>query len=43
MAGSTTALVVQKFHGMGVDVDKDLARILYGATLMTPKIVVLKK
>ena len=34
MAGSTTALVAQKFHGMGVDVDKDLARILYGATLM---------
>lgn len=34
MAGSTTALVAQKFHGMGVDVDKDLAHILYGATLM---------
>jgi len=34
MVGSTTALVVQKFHGMGVDMDKDLARILYGATLM---------
>lgn len=34
MAGSTTALVAQKFHGMGVDVDRDLARILYGATLM---------
>ncbi len=34
MVGSTTALVAQKFHGMGVDVDKDLARILYGATLM---------
>ncbi len=34
MVGSTTALVTQKFHGMGVEVDKDLARILYGATLM---------
>jgi len=34
MAGSTTALVVQKFHGMGIDVDRDLARVLYGATLM---------
>lgn len=34
MAGSATALVTQKFHGMGIDVDKNLARILYGATLM---------
>ncbi len=34
MAGSTTALITQKFHGMGVDVDKNLSIILYGATLM---------
>ena len=34
MAGSTTALIVQKFHGMGFEIDKELARILYGATLM---------
>ncbi len=34
MAGSTTVLIAQKFHGMGVDADRDLARILYGATLM---------
>jgi inorganic pyrophosphatase/exopolyphosphatase len=34
MVGSATALVTQKFHGMGVDVDKNIARILYGATLM---------
>lgn len=34
MAGSTTALVMQKFEGMGIDIDKALAEILYGATLM---------
>jgi inorganic pyrophosphatase/exopolyphosphatase len=34
MAGSTAALVAQKFQGMGVELDKDLARIIYGATLM---------
>ncbi len=34
MVGSTTTLITQKFHGMGLDLDKDLARILYGAILM---------
>jgi hypothetical protein len=34
MAGSTASLVAQKFQGMGIDLDKNLARILYGATLM---------
>lgn len=34
MAGSTASLVTQKFLGMGLSLDKDLTRILYGATLM---------
>ncbi len=34
MVGSTTCLIAQKFHGMGLEVDKGLARIFYGATLM---------
>ncbi|NIM47194.1 MAG: hypothetical protein GTN40_03485 [Candidatus Aenigmarchaeota archaeon] len=34
MVGSTSALITQKFQGLGLDFDRDLARILYGATLM---------
>ncbi|MDP1814550.1 MAG: DHH family phosphoesterase [Leadbetterella sp.] len=34
MAGSTTALISQKFQGMGIEVDDRMAHILYGATLM---------
>lgn len=34
MVGSTTALIAQKFHGMGLDLDQTLAKIFYGATLM---------
>lgn len=34
MVGSTSALVMQKFYGMGVELDAELARIMYGATLM---------
>jgi inorganic pyrophosphatase/exopolyphosphatase len=34
MVGSTTALVVQKISGLGMDIPPALARILYGATLM---------
>jgi len=34
MAGSTTCLVAQKINGLGINIPKDLARILYGATLM---------
>ncbi|MDD5747365.1 MAG: DHH family phosphoesterase, partial [Candidatus Omnitrophica bacterium] len=32
--GSTTAMVVQRFQGMGIDLTGELARICYGATLM---------
>lgn len=34
MVGSTTSLIVQKINGLGLNIPKDLARILYGATLM---------
>lgn len=34
MIGSTTSLIVQKINGLGLNIPKDLARILYGATLM---------
>lgn len=34
IAGSTTAMVVQRFKGMGLEIPRDLARICYGATLM---------
>lgn len=34
IVGSTTTLVVQKINGLGINIPKDLARILYGATLM---------
>jgi len=34
MVGSCTSLIVQKILGMGLYFDKELARILYGATLM---------
>ncbi|MFH1036662.1 MAG: DHH family phosphoesterase [Patescibacteria group bacterium] len=34
MTGSTTALIVQKINGLGINMPKPLARILYGATLM---------
>jgi inorganic pyrophosphatase/exopolyphosphatase len=34
MAGSTAALVTQKFHGMGLNLDKRMAEMMYGATLM---------
>jgi inorganic pyrophosphatase/exopolyphosphatase len=34
MVGSTSCLIMQKMSGIGLSPDKDLARILYGATLM---------
>lgn len=34
MIGSTTALITQKINGLGIDIPKPLARILYGAALM---------
>lgn len=34
IVGSTTALVAQKIYGLGIDIPKELTRILYGATLM---------
>ncbi len=34
IVGSTTALVAQKINGLGIDISKELAYILYGATLM---------
>lgn len=34
IVGSTTALVTQKINGLGIDISKELAYILYGATLM---------
>ncbi|MCU0652444.1 MAG: tetratricopeptide repeat protein, partial [Candidatus Omnitrophica bacterium] len=34
LVGSTTALVAQKIYGLGVEMDKEFCRILYGATLM---------
>lgn len=34
IVGSTTALIVQKINGFGLDTPKEFARILYGATLM---------
>jgi len=33
-AGSTCGLVAQKFYGLGLDLPRELARILHGATLM---------
>lgn len=33
-AGSTTALIAQRLYGLGIDIPKDMARILHGATLM---------
>jgi inorganic pyrophosphatase/exopolyphosphatase len=34
MIGSTTALIAQRMYGLGVDISGDLAKVLYGATLM---------
>ena len=34
MLGSTSALITRKYLGMGLEIDKEMARILYGATLM---------
>ncbi|MBI2900132.1 MAG: DHH family phosphoesterase [Planctomycetes bacterium] len=33
-AGSTCALVAQRFYGLGVEIPPEMARILHGATLM---------
>jgi inorganic pyrophosphatase/exopolyphosphatase len=33
-AGSTSALIAQRFYGLGLEVPRELARILHGATLM---------
>lgn len=34
LIGSTTALIMQKLKGLGVEIDAGLAQIFYGATLM---------
>jgi len=34
MAGSTASLIAQKFEGMGFEMDEEMSKILYGATLM---------
>jgi inorganic pyrophosphatase/exopolyphosphatase len=34
MIGSTTALIVQKINGLGIDIAQRLSHIFYGATLM---------
>jgi inorganic pyrophosphatase/exopolyphosphatase len=33
-AGSTSALVAQRFYGLGLEIPREMARILHGATLM---------
>lgn len=34
MVGSTAALITRKYLGMGLHIDQEMARLLYGATLM---------
>jgi len=47
ISGSTSAMVVQRFYGLGMEMDPNMAEIAYGATLMdtenrTPKKMTLK-